>query len=204
MDATECTWREVFDQTVFYPRGPAIPGAIFHDLISDQDRLAIKCHYGPHAPIDFYCFIQQVHETVHMTQIGEPLLNEIVQASLWIEFLDRNPDLWTFQRNSQTGRSAVRETSLIRKLPEFWRCAIDAGLDTATMIDNCGVPGTYFVLCLWANRFDAKLVRYAGYLSGVAQTMAVCDDDEQIVRLASRLLRASTAKRLQCLNVPCI
>ena len=201
MDATECTWEEVFAQTVFYPRGPAIPGATFHDLISDLDRQTIRCDYGPHAPIDFYCFIQQVHETVHMTQTGEPLLNEIVQASLWIEFLDRNPDLWTFQRNSKTGRSAVREISLVRKLPGLWEDAINADLDTAAMIENRYAPGTYFMLCLWANRFDAKLVRYTGYLSGVARTMTGCHDEEQISWLASRLLRARTAKRLQRLNV---
>lgn len=202
MDATECTWREVFDQTVFYPRGPAIPGATFHDLISDQDRQAIRRHYGAQAPIDFYCFIQQVHETVHIAQTGEPLLNEIVQASLWAEFLDRNPDLWIFQRNSQTGQSTVREISLVRRLPGLWRCAIDSGLDTAAMADKCGVQGTYFVLCLWANRFDAKLLRYAGYMSGVAQTLAICGDDELVASLASRLLRACTAQRLQRLGVP--
>jgi hypothetical protein len=63
------------------------------------------------------------------------------------------------------------------------------------------VPGTYFVLCLWANRFDAKLVRYAVYLSGVAETFASSKGDDQIGRLASRLLHANNSQRLQCLDV---
>lgn len=87
VDAASSTWRAVFDQSVFYPRGPAIPGATFHDLIGDEDRLVIRRLYGPLAPIDFYCFIQQVHEAVHVTQAGEPLLNEVVQASLWLSSL---------------------------------------------------------------------------------------------------------------------
>lgn len=202
MDAAASTWREVFDQSIFYPRGPAIPGATFHDLISDEDRQVIRNHYGGQAPVDFYCFIQQVHEAVHVVQTGEPLLNEVVQASLWVEFLDRNPALWTFQRNSQNGRSAVRELALVRRLPDLWERAIDAELDAAALTDNIGAPGTYFVLCLWANRFDAKLLRYASYLSGVAQAFALSGSDEQVRYLASRLLRARTAQRLQRLGVP--
>jgi hypothetical protein len=170
-DATHWTWLDVFNDSVFYPRRPAIPGPIFADLIDEQDRRVARDQFGDGWAIDFYCFLQQVHESVHRAQTGEPLLNEIVQASLWIAFLDHYPELWLLQRNTRTGACAVREIATVRSNPWLVDSAVASGLDTARLVDEQFDDGTYFRSCHLANQFDANKINYSAYLNQVSQLL---------------------------------
>lgn len=167
-DASGRTWLDVFNDSVFYPRRPAIPGPIFFDLIAEQDRLLAVHLFGPGCVIDFYCFLQQVHESIHKVQVGEPLLNELVQAAIWVAFLNDSPELWTMQRNSVSGACAVRELDTVRQHPQLVQAALATNLDTATLVDRSCREGTYFRCCLLANAFDANRFRYADYLARVS------------------------------------
>ena len=143
-DAKHWTWLDVFNDSVFYPRRPAIPGPIFADLIDEDDRKVARDQFGDRWAIDFYCFLQQVHESIHRAQTGEPLLNELVQASLWIAFLDRYPELWVLQRNTRTGACAVREIATVTSNPWLADSAVASGLDTARLVDEQFDAGTTF------------------------------------------------------------
>jgi hypothetical protein len=188
-DAADMTWQDVFDESIFYPGGPAIPGATFFDTVSERDRQHLRRVFGPTSAIDFYCFMHQVHEHVHMYQTGEPLLNEIVQAHLWVAFLDANPDLWPFQINYETKVSAVRELSLVRVTPMLLPAALNARLDTARMVADVAPDGSYFVLCLLANRFDSGVIRYARYLAAVEAVLTQPATTDSLAELTSALLR---------------
>ena len=170
-DATHWTWLDVFNDSVFYPRRPAIPGPVFADLIDEQDRKVARDQFGDGWAIDFYCFLQQVHESIHRAQTGEPLLNEIVQASLWVAFLDRNPELWVLQRNTRTGGCAVREIAAVSSNSWLADSAVASGLDTARLVDERFDDGTYFRCCHLANQFDANKINYSAYLDQVSQLL---------------------------------
>lgn len=165
-DARAETWREVFDRSVFYPRPPAITGPSYFERLSVTERELIRARFGTRSPIDFFCLMQQVHETVHLHQTGEPLLNEVVQAGLWIAFLERS-GLTSFQRTSTTGGWLVREAAVVRDHPWIVPTAVDANLDTARLIDHIGTGATYFACCAWAHRFDRGDFRYSDYLDGL-------------------------------------
>jgi hypothetical protein len=107
-------------------------------------------------------------------------------------FLDANPDLWRLRVNSETGISAIREVSLVRVTPCLFPAALDARLDTAAMVDSIAPPGTYFLLCLLANRFDSGASRYRSYLAGVSRVLAQYTTPESIVALTSALLRRAS------------
>jgi hypothetical protein len=170
-DATHWTWLDVFNDSVFYPRRPAIPGPVFADLIDEQDRKVARDQFGDGWAIDFYCFLQQVHESIHRAQTGEPLINEVVQASLWIAFLDHNPELWVLQRNTRTGACAVREIATVSSDPWLADAAIASGLDTARLVDGRFGDGVYFQCCQLANRFDANKIKYSQYLDHVSRLL---------------------------------
>jgi hypothetical protein len=166
-DARNGRWLDVFDRSVFYPGRPAIPGPIFWDFIDPADRVESVERFGPRCAIDFYCFMQQVHETIHEAQAGEPLLNEVVQAAIWVAFLGSNDDLWVFQRNRSSGLSPVREAECVARIPDLAARAAIANLDTATMIDGLVSPlrpRTYARCCQLARAFDTARIRYRTYL----------------------------------------
>lgn len=188
-DATHWTWLDVFNDSVFYPRRPAIPGPVFADLIDEDDRQAARALFGNGWAIDFYCFLQQVHETIHQAQTGEPLLNEIVQASLWIAFLDHNPELWVLQRNTRTGACAVREIAAVSSNPWLADSAVASGLDTARLVDERFDDGTYFRCCHLANKFDANKINYSAYLDQVSRLLR-CAARERAPHPASCQFRA--------------
>ena len=147
--------------------------------------------------MDFFCLMHQVHENLHKFQTGEPLLNEVVQAAIWVGFLDTNPDLWAFQIASDGGASAVRELRLVRRLDSLVEAAVRAGLDTARMVEAWWAPGTYFLTCLLANRFDGRQVRYNTYLNMLGLVLTGQWDTRTTIVAIRELLAIGSSHRLQ-------
>ncbi len=187
-DARSMRWVELFDQSVFIPRGPAIPGAVYFDRLPPAQQSRVQQKFGTRSPIDFYCLMQQVHEGMHFVQRGEPLLNEVVQASVWMSFLD-SARLWCFQRNECSGDDLVRESATVRELDDLMIRALEAGLDTAALIDRLVGPGGYYLCCLLANRFDHGAFTYGTYLDAIRQVLRHRYDREWIAEATARLSR---------------
>lgn len=160
-------WIDIAADSVFFPRPPAIPGANYFDFLSPDDRRRGIRAFGPNAPIDFFCLMLQVHEAVHRCQVGEPLFNEIVQAAIWMRFLDEY-GYWSMQRNTETGRICVLEFAVVRAHEWIFNAALHAGLDTAMLFREFPLDGGYGEACAIAARFDAGELRYGGYLKAIA------------------------------------
>jgi hypothetical protein len=190
-DARVLTWRQIFDASVFYPRPPVFRGATYWDTLSEERRRHILRVFGKGAPVEFYCFMQQVHETIHAVQKGEPLLNEIVQAALWIEFLDTSR-LWDFQRRSD-GSGMVREENVVRRHDRLAELAVRAGLDTAMLVDAIAPTDAYLLCCTVANLFDRRQITYATYLSLVSDLLVRADDPDWLRRRSTELRAFASA-----------
>lgn len=170
------TWHDIFTRSIFFPRPPVISGPNFFDRLDNSDRKAARRRFGENAPIDFFCFMQHVHETVHAEQTGEPLLNEVVQAALWVTFLNDASDLWCLQRNSATGRGCIAEAFVVDAHPTLVQWAVRAGLDAYRLVTANAAPGAYNLLCLWAHAMDRRRIRYREYLEGVRMALSRMTD----------------------------
>lgn len=168
-DARLLTWRQVMDESVFYPGPPVFRGATFIDALSEISATAVLNEVGPCGVIDFSCFMLQVHETMHHHQTGEPLLNEVVQAAIWSRFLTEE-SLWKFQRD--TTRSLVREAQVVERHPDLVDAAAAARLDTARMIQSVSADNAYFTCCLLGYLFDTGDLRYSDYLAQIGDVLA--------------------------------
>ncbi len=103
---------EVYRNSVFYPRFPVLWGPNYFGRISDQDRDHILKTYGEGAVWDFYFLMMVCHEQSHLLQKGEPILNEIAHAILWIDFV-LEQGLKPFQVNSETCKTCNIEAPFI-------------------------------------------------------------------------------------------
>lgn len=162
-DVAGAQWAAVLNNSVFYPGPPVFRGATYLDALSVDARQRVLSQYGSLAAVDFFTFMLQVHETVHFHQVGEPLLNEYVQACLWTAFLDSS-QMWIFQEDSSPALSLVRELGLVRS-HQWAEAAFACGLDAAALMDVTAAEGTYFVCCLAGYCFDFGGYSYASYLS---------------------------------------
>jgi len=184
-DVRELTWRDIFDASVFYPRPPVFRGATYWDRLPDERRRRLIATYGSGAPVDFYCFMQQVHETVHAAQTGEPLLNEIVQAAIWTRFLDAN-SLWAFQTRSD-GTAMIREYHVIRQHNHLLEQAVAAKLDTAVLLDRLAPTDAYELCCTAASVFEHSKINYARYLDVVCIILTRANDPAWLRRARQRI-----------------
>jgi hypothetical protein len=125
---------------------------------------------------------------VHRHQLGEPLLNEVVQAALWVRFLDAE-NLWVLQRNLLTGRYCPQETPAVRPHPQLLDQVVAARLDTARWFEAHWVTEAYSVACLWASMFDWGRIRYRQYLDGICWLLLRVWDPRWIRRATVRLLK---------------
>lgn len=161
------SWAQVAAESVFFPLKPAILGANYFDLLAEPDRRSAERKHGEKAGTDFFLFMLLVHETVHRHQTGEPLLNEIAQAALWLGFVESR-DLRCFQFNSETGASCSMEHDLIstcgmlREIPKI-------SADTASAYSTIFGDEFYSIFCRWGMCFDRGLVRYRTYLDGIGR-----------------------------------
>lgn len=103
---------EVYRNSVFYPRFPVLWGPNYFGRIADQDREHILQTYGEGPVWDFYFLMMVCHEQSHLMQKGEPILNEIAHAILWIDFV-LEQGLKPFQINSGTGKTCNIEAPFI-------------------------------------------------------------------------------------------
>jgi hypothetical protein len=103
---------EVYRNSVFYPRFPVLWGPNYFGRIADQDREHILQTYGEGAVWDFYFLMMVCHEQSHLMRKGEPILNEIAHAILWINFI-LEQGLKPFQVNSDTAKTCNIEAPFI-------------------------------------------------------------------------------------------
>lgn len=103
---------EVYRNSVFYPRFPVLWGPNYFGRIADQDREHIIQTYGESAVWDFYFLMMVCHEQSHLMQKGEPILNEIAHAILWVDYV-LEQGLKPFQVNSDTGKTCNIEAPFI-------------------------------------------------------------------------------------------
>lgn len=103
---------EVYRNSVFYPRFPVLWGPNYFGRIADQDQEHILRTYGKGAVWDFYFLMMVCHEQSHLLQKGEPILNEIAHAILWIDFVLES-GLRPFQVNTVTGKTCNIEAPFI-------------------------------------------------------------------------------------------
>lgn len=175
------SWLSLTRRSVFYPSLPAIPGANYFDFLDESDRQTAVSRFGLTAAIDFFTFMLQVHENAHLWQVGEPLTNEILQAAMWVGFLDKE-DLWCLQRNSVTGRSCCLELALIRTHPELLHLPALANDCAASFSAHYSYHG-YLLACGWAHFFDTGRIRYRQYLEGVSVLLADLVDHSLIAEV---------------------
>lgn len=167
-DAAGMTWRNVFDSSVFYPGPPVFRGATYLDMLDPQAVRSLISDHGLTSLIDFFCFMGQVHEQIHWYQVGEPLLNEVVQASIWSQFLSQT-GLWSFQRDRQ--RSLIREQPVVERFPELVELAAEARPDTSLLAGNWRGSDRYSLCCDLGRRFDLGLFKYSDYLSRLTSAL---------------------------------
>lgn len=178
-DIRDATWRELFASTVFRPRPPVFVGPHHLERLDAADRRRIAEAHGQSGGVDFFVAMTQIHETLHASQTGEPLLNEVIQAACWIRFLDEE-ELWLHQRNSRTREELPRESAVIRTHPDLFLDAVAAGLDTARLVEARLAPSAYHLACAWANAFDRGALRYADYLAGISSLFAQGSDERWV------------------------
>ena len=166
----QMTWRELFDNSIFYPRLPVIWGPTYFRRLApiDQDFLLEK--YGCKGVQDFYIFLYFTHETAHFHQTGEPLLNEFIHALTWTKFLKRY-SLLRFQVNSISGYCCNKEYAYIadldipqRNLRNFFN---DTEIGTNSFF---GENSTYQSLIATAWLMDHRRIRYDDYLHVASTT----------------------------------
>ncbi|QDV17764.1 hypothetical protein Pan153_24190 [Gimesia panareensis] len=172
----EATWESYYKNSIFYPQRPALLTLSFFENLSrnQQDRLLRR--YGPLGVWGFYLFMQQVHEEFHMLQTGEPLLNELMFAKLWCQFLT-DVDLWAWQVNEETGVSCNLERPWLDRLSMAERDFRIALLDTRQGVAKLfEYELSYDIFCSLANLLHSKTIRYRTYLDCATRVFAMRQD----------------------------
>ena len=150
---------EVYRNSVFYPRHPVLWGPNYYGRIAGSDREHILSHYGDGAVWDFYFLMMVCHEQSHLMQKGEPILNEIAHAILWIDFvLERG--LKPFQVNSATGKTCNIEAPYILDRVESLR-----GVDFHLLFeDNMKYFDQEVTVCQYSHFVALTFLVHAGVL----------------------------------------
>ncbi len=91
---------------------------------------------------NFYFLMMVCHEQSHLMQKGEPILNEIAHAILWIDFVPEQ-GLKPFQVNSETGKTCNIETPFILGRTETLK-----GLNYKMLYENSLTYFEYEVTCV--------------------------------------------------------
>jgi hypothetical protein len=163
-DPENLCWFEYFQNSCHFPKRPALSGPdYFYRLSANQQEFLIQ-EYGALGVMDFFIFMQQVHEESHIQQRGEPLLSEFIHAWLWCDFLKRN-NLDIFQINHETRFSCNLERAWVTQL-EFTPLEVKGFFE-----DTHEGSRAYFFndvayvnICLVAFLFDKRKMRYVKYL----------------------------------------
>lgn len=100
--AADCTWSDLFAQSVHYPNRPAIPGPTFFQRLPTSQREEVSSKYGKCAARDLYVVLLRIHERSHFLQSGCPLMNELTLSALWGHFLTEEGHwIWQEDRDQQ-------------------------------------------------------------------------------------------------------
>jgi hypothetical protein len=189
-DPVNFYWFEYFQNSCHFPKRPALSGpSYFYRLSLKQQEFLIK-NYGASGVMDFFVFMQQVHEESHIQQKGEPLLSEFIHAWLWCEFLKRS-NLEIFQINDETMFSCNLERARVIQL-EFTKSEVKNFFKDTYIGSMLYFPNriTYENICLVAFLFDNKKMRYTKYLDIILEMFLQKDASAWQDTLNKQLLSA--------------
>ncbi|MBC6418110.1 MAG: hypothetical protein GDA44_04625 [Prochloron sp. SP5CPC1] len=160
-------WFEYFQNSCHFPKRPALSGPDYFNKLSLKQQEFLIENYGVTGVMDFFIFMQQVHEESHIQQKGEPVLSEFIHAWLWCDFLKQN-NLEIFQINDETQLSCNLERSWVTQL-EFTKSEMKNFFQDTYLgsLLYFSAPIAYENLCLVAFIFDRKKIKYAEYLETV-------------------------------------
>jgi len=178
---------DVYRKSVFYPRFPVLWGPNYFGRIADQDRDYILKSYGESAVWNFYFLMMVCHEQSHLMQKGEPILNEIAHAILWIDFV-LEQGLRPFQVNSETGKTCNIEAPFILGRTKALK-GLNYGLlyeDNLAYFDKEVAGSEYSLFVTMTFLVHAGVLRYR-YVADLFCGMLAGDVD------ISRYLRTDTA-----------
>jgi len=157
-------WFEYFQNSCLFPKRPAMWGPTYFYKLALKQQDFLITNYGLEGVMDFFVFMQQVHEESHINQKGEPLFCEFIHAWLWCDFLKIN-NLEIFQINNETMLSCNTER------PWVTQCSFTKSEIKNFFMDTYTGSRVYFAykityenICLIAYLFDIKQINYAKYL----------------------------------------
>ncbi|NES22483.1 MAG: hypothetical protein F6K41_27085 [Symploca sp. SIO3E6] len=163
-DPANLYWFEYFQNSCLFPKKPAMWGPTYFYKLSLKQQQILVDGYGIQGIMDFFIFMQQVHEESHIQQKGEPMLGEFIHAWLWCKFI-KEADLEIFQINDET----LFSCNIERK----WVTSINfTKLEIKKLFEDTYVGSmmyfshkvAYENICLTAFLFDHKLINYQEYL----------------------------------------
>lgn len=164
-------WLALFDDSVYYPRAPVLTGPTFLDRMTVDQRERLARRYGNNASIDLFCLMHQIHERLHRVQVGEPLLNEVVVAGLWSEFLHYS-NLEAFQSPGDAGPPCIQELPVLRAAFDLIDVVVENSLDTHAAFETARQLAGYRALLRLAARHDQGVIRYRQYLADAAAILS--------------------------------
>lgn len=166
--SAQMTWRELLDNSIFHPRLPVIWGPTYFRRLAPIDQEFLLERYGCNGVQDFYIFLFFTHETAHFYQLGEPLLNELMHALTWTQFL-RAHELLRFQINTVSGYCCNKEYEFLegisipkRHLKSFF---VDTNKGTGSFFGDFSI---YQSLLATAWLMEHQRISYRDYLHVVS------------------------------------
>lgn len=163
-DPANLYWFEYFQNSCLFPRRPAMWGPTYFYKLSLKQQQVLVDSYGIQGIMDFFIFMQQVHEESHIQQKGEPMLSEFIHAWLWCKFI-KEADLEIFQINDETSFSCNIERKWVTSV-SFTKLEIKNLFEDTYFgsIKYFSHKIAYENICLTAFLFDHNLINYQEYL----------------------------------------
>jgi hypothetical protein len=188
-DPVNIYWFEYFQNSCLFPKRPAMWGlTYFYKLSLTQQNFLIN-NYGAEGVMDFFIFMQQVHEESHIYQKGEPMLSEFIHAWLWCKFI-KEAELEIFQINNETSFSCNIEKEWATRI-DFTKLEVknffqDTYIGSMSYFSN---QIAYENICFTAYLFDNKQISYSKYLDMILEIFLNKDSSQWHNKLHKKILQ---------------
>ncbi len=168
-DPVNIYWFEYFQNSCLFPKKPAMWGPTYFYKLNLRQQEFLIDNYGTEGVMDFFIFMQQVHEESHIHQKGEPMLSEFIHAWLWCKFI-KEAELEVFQINNETSFSCNVEKQWVTRI-NFTKLEVkqffqDTYIGSMSYFSN---QIAYENICFTAFLFDSKQISYSKYLNTILE-----------------------------------